>query len=120
MRAGLILCGVSVTWMCAAFGLRVSDAVFSIRGCRSRIKPALLQVRAIESGLTQYQIDHDPCTATKDDLIGNGYVDRKTFEDPWGTTITFACHYGPDGDVRVQSAGPDRVFGTADDIIGEF
>jgi len=120
VRAGLILCGMAVTWMCAAFGLLASDMVFGPIRCHSAFKPALQQVRTIEYAVARYQIDHDPCTATKDDLIGNGYVDRKTFEDPWGTTITFACHYGPDGDVRVQSAGPDRVFGTADDIIGEF
>jgi len=116
VRAGLILCGVAVTWMCAAFGLRVSDAVFSIRGCRSRIKPALLQVRAIESGLTQYQIDQNRCPRTKDDLIDSGFVVRTAFEDPWGTPIAFKC---TSDDIRVRSAGPDRVFGTADDVTNE-
>jgi len=116
VRAGLILCGVAVTWMCAAFGLLASEMVFGRPGCRLRVKPAVLQVRDIASAISQYMIDQNRCPRTKDDLIDNQYVVRKTFEDPWGTTITFTCPDGPDDEVRVRSAGPDHIFGTNDDV----
>ena len=114
-RAGLLLCGVALTWTCAAFGLLASYVIVTGGGChmRSQVKPALHQVRAIESAVSWYQIDHDRCPKTKDDLIANGYVDRKTFDDPWSTPIRFTCDTD---DVRVSSAGADRVFGTWDDV----
>jgi hypothetical protein len=38
--------------------------------------------------------------------------------DPWGTPIHFSVT--ADGTVHARSAGPDRTFGTADDITGDF
>ncbi len=117
VRAGLILCGVAVTWMCAAFGLLASDMIFR-GGCRlpTKHKPALYQVRTIEHAVARYQIDHDKCPETMDDLIDNAYVDHNTFVDPWGTPIRFTCIRE---DIRVDSAGADRAFGTADDVMNE-
>lgn len=36
-----------------------------------------------------------------------------TGEDPWGTDYQLSCE---DGEINVRSAGPDREFGTDDDI----
>ncbi len=38
--------------------------------------------------------------------------------DPWGTPIQFSV--SADGTVHARSAGPDKTFGTADDIKGDF
>jgi hypothetical protein len=36
--------------------------------------------------------------------------------DPWGTSIPFSCS----GDaIIVKSAGPDRLFGTFDDVAND-
>ncbi|HEX4140796.1 MAG TPA: hypothetical protein VHY09_10650 [Candidatus Methylacidiphilales bacterium] len=37
--------------------------------------------------------------------------------DPWGTPLQFSV--GADGELRARSAGPDQVFGTADDVSAE-
>jgi hypothetical protein len=119
VRAGLLLCGVALTWTCAAFGLLAANMLVAGEGCHShsQFKPALRQVRTIKYAVARYQIDHDRCPATRDELIANGYVDRKRFDDPWGKPITFTCDTD---NVRVTSSGPDRVSGTADDVSDEF
>jgi hypothetical protein len=38
--------------------------------------------------------------------------------DPWGTPVRMPV--GADGGLRMTSAGPDRIFGTADDINSDF
>ena len=50
---------------------------------------------------------------TSDDLIAGGYIDEPRFLDPWRTRIAFSCS---EEDTTARSAGPDRVFGTSDDV----
>jgi len=37
--------------------------------------------------------------------------------NPWGTP--FRITFGPNSDVSVISAGPDKIFGTPDDITNQ-
>jgi hypothetical protein len=110
-QATLLFLGVALTWTCAAFGLFVA----TIHRCPSpRISYAKRRVEAVEQAVIAYRADHGGgCPKTKDELIDDGYVDKRNFRDPWGKTIQFRC----DGEhVRVGSAGPDNIGGTADDV----
>ena len=52
--------------------------------------------------------------------MADGSVGARDFVDPWGTSIVYSCSTeDPDGDVTVRSAGPDRIFNTADDITND-
>jgi len=111
-RAGLLFCGVALTWTCAAFGLFVGhmgNCTLSIPGFRE----AVVRVGEVRQALTTYQIERNRCPTTSDDLVAGGYIDERRFLDPWRTRIAFSCS---GEETNVRSAGPDRVFGTADDI----
>jgi hypothetical protein len=109
-----VLYGTLFTWLCAAIGLRF----FFTHSCSPgpRIAYAKSRVRAIERALTEYQLDWNDCPRPKDALIDGGYLDSRNFTDPWEKTISFRCSVDED---RVVSAGPDRIFGTADDVTNE-
>ena len=111
-RAGLLFCGVALTWTCAAFGLFLGDmgsCTLSIPGFRE----ARVRVGEVHQAVTTYQIERNRCPTTSDDLIGGGYIDARRFVDPWRKWIAFSCSAD---DTTVTSAGPDRIFATADDI----
>ena len=111
-RAGLLFCGVALTWTCAAFGLFVGDmgnCTLSVPAFRE----ARVRVSEVRQALMTYQIERSRCPTTSDDLIAGGYIDARRFVDPWRKWIAFSCS---EEDTTVRSAGPDGVFGTPDDV----
>jgi len=109
-RTCALLVGVAFTWLCAALGL----CTLSLHTTRApRLTFAKRRVSAVEHAVTHYWLDHDRCPTKKSDLIANGYVDARNLEDPWGKAIQFSCS---DETAVARSAGPDRTFGTWDDI----
>lgn len=67
--------------------------------------------------LVHYGVDHaDQCPRSMSVLVAHGYLGRP-LTDYWGTALAFTCTspYSTD-DSLVVSAGPDRKFGTRDDI----
>jgi hypothetical protein len=116
LRSALLFCGVALTWTCAAFGMLVSQLAFGSHGCPSTARIASLRVREIDNAIAQYQVDQQRCPKTSDDLIAGKYVSPRGMVDPWQRTIHFKCS---DEDTRVESAGPDGIFGTADDVKNE-
>ena len=86
------------------------------RGCSfvaSKNSVAGWRVAGAARAVADYSLEHQGCPTTRDDLIGGGYIDASSFVDPWGTSIAYWC---ADDAANVISAGPDRTFGTADDI----
>jgi hypothetical protein len=109
-----ILCGVAVTWTCAAFGL----LVLSGHGhYGSGMKQANGKVRRVEQALNEYSLDRGRCPPKRMDLIAGGYLRAKDLLDPWGKPIEYSCS---DDAVKVESAGQDRTFGTPDDVKNEY
>jgi hypothetical protein len=110
----LISCGIALTWLCAVAGLFV---LADLRGplCHgiSKVRMAHDKALELEMGLERFYIDNDRCPGGTDELIRGHYVTARAFLDSWGTAIAFSCSHD---DVRASSAGPDRIFGTADDI----
>jgi hypothetical protein len=116
-RSALLLCGVALTWTCAAFGLLVAQFELGACRCPSRVKIASLRVREIDNAIAQYQIDQRRCPKRPNDLLVGKYVSARGLVDPWERDIQFTC--ADNGDTRVASAGPDGIFGTSDDIRNE-
>ena len=75
-----------------------------------------MTVADVRSSITQYQIDERQCPPSRDVLISDKYVNARQLVDPWGTSIAYWCH---DEDVEIRSAGPDKLFNTADDLTNE-
>jgi len=105
-----ILGGIGVTWAAAGFGYLLLHP----RGCVVKVRPGLMRVRETRQGISRFLFDNNRCP-TRDDLAGH-YVSPRSLVDPWGTSITFHCS---SDDIGVRSAGPDRVFHTADDITSD-
>jgi hypothetical protein len=112
-KLGAILCGIALTWAAAAVGL----FFLTSRGCvgfvESKDHIAFRRVADIERALADYSLEHHRCPTKRDDLIDGGYIDAPSLVDPWGTSIASWCSHDA---ADVISAGPDRTFGTADDI----
>jgi hypothetical protein len=80
---------------------------------RAQLHIAATRVKESSRGATSYRGDRLRCPTTED-LLAGGYVSAGALTDPWGTAIAFHCSDA--GEVIVRSAGPDRLFSTADDI----
>lgn len=110
VRICAILCGIAVTLACATVGF----ARVWLTGCRtgSKVGAAKARVRTIEQVLFEYRAVEFrwPTTA---DLVEKRYLSPRELVDPWGTIIVYRCS---GDDPTVISAGPDRAFGTEDDI----
>jgi hypothetical protein len=114
-RAGIVAAlfvGVAITWMAAAFGYQLVRP----HGCGSPTRLATLRARETLASVIMFQVEHHRCP-TRADLLTGKYVRSGSLVDPWGTSITFHCL--PDDDAIVRSAGPDRLFNTADDITSD-
>jgi hypothetical protein len=111
-RLCAVLCGIALTWTCAAFGLFVLTADrCTLRTPKSQVARA--RVREIEDAVSHYRLARGQCPPTSDDLFKHTDVNPSSLLDPWGTSIPYWCS---DDGAEAISAGPDRIFGTADDI----
>jgi hypothetical protein len=102
---------MALTWVCAWSGLRT---VFW-SGCHiSNEKRARLRVHEVSTVITEFTVDQDRCPRTQEDLLASN-LSSETLVDPWGTSLFFSCSSRA---IVVISAGPDRRFQTADDVLG--
>ena len=110
-----VLCGIALTWASAAFGLFLLTADrCTLRA--SQVQIARWRVREIEDAVSHYWVERGQCPPTSDDLFRHTDVGPSSLIDPWGTSIPYWCS---DDGAEALSAGPDRIFGTADDITAE-
>src|SRR5688572_5757384 len=108
-----VVCGAAVTWVVAAAGYHLLLNPLHCGG--GGVKPTRGRVAEIARGVAFYQLDNPFRCPDRDELVGEEYVSRHALVDAWGTSITFHCKPS-DADIVVRSAGPDKVFHTADDI----
>jgi type II secretory pathway pseudopilin PulG len=91
----------------------------------------------LETALESYKAEHGDYPSSTEDgqvaklLIGDksrkgyfapnaGWINSKgEFIDGWGTPLHFRRHTGGGGWIEIISAGPDKIFGTADDITNQ-
>jgi hypothetical protein len=69
---------------------------------------------AIAAAAGLYRTENDDCP-TMDDLARLGIVDKtRRLTDPWGNQFEIIC--GTSGEILVESAGPDTIRHTEDDV----
>jgi hypothetical protein len=110
--------GLAATGLAVFVGLTTAEAVTHAGCCGvSRVRTAFLRARAGHDAIEWFVIDHGRCPAGHQELVAERYLDALDLHDPWGTSIALGCG-APEGDtiVTARSAGPDRMFGTPDDI----
>jgi hypothetical protein len=72
--------------------------------------------RSVKVWMIQFGVGYDPTQVTLDRLRDDMGVTEAQLQDPWGTTMRYRA--SPDA-FQVLSAGPDRRFGTGDDLAVE-
>ncbi|MEZ4324979.1 MAG: prepilin-type N-terminal cleavage/methylation domain-containing protein [Polyangiales bacterium] len=78
----------------------------------AKVKLARVDAATVRQAARVFQLNEGHCP-TMEQLQQSGGLDEETrTEDPWETPFHLDCDNGP----RVLSAGPDREFGTDDDI----
>jgi hypothetical protein len=115
-RLCAILCGVALTWMCASFGLSLLHDYRSTCHGPCKQHTARRGVANIEQAILLFAIDENRCPSGNDELIRGHYVAVAGLVDPWGTAIAYSC---VNGEPKARSAGPDRRFGTPDDVTSD-
>jgi hypothetical protein len=80
----------------------------------AQIRLSRVMTMAYRVGGSLYLISHTACPTAAELLAANVVPDSVSTEDAWGTPFRITCG---GGQITVTSAGPDQVFGTADDIV---
>jgi hypothetical protein len=102
--------GVTLTLAAAAFGLyRLMDGTQThcSRG------PAVVRgvVAEVSQAAQQFAVEQGRCPEDTRELVKQGNL-RRQVRDAWGNELRLFCR-------TAVSSGPDRSFGTADDIASE-
>jgi hypothetical protein len=81
------------------------------------VQLARVQASMLVEEVEFFRAEHNRLPETLDELVSSGVVDSIP-NDPWGGK--YRLRAGDDeGTSVVESAGPDRVFGTDDDVVGK-
>jgi hypothetical protein len=112
-RLSAILCGIALTWFCAATGLFLLGELNGPFRCNRSWSLARGRISELKEGLYQFKIDNNRCPTGNGELLASHYVTSQSLVDPWGTPLAFSCS---DEDVDARSAGPDHIFETDDDV----
>ena len=102
-------------WLAAIAGMMLLG-IYAERRARCRgtpLRTARCQLDAVAQAVEQYRVLERRCPRDIDTLVTRGLL-RRTPTDPWGSAFRMECTR--DARPYVWSAGPDRRFGTADDL----
>lgn len=81
------------------------------------LRVAKLVVDGAYDELEAFAAEQYRCPASESELVETGYASSRA-KDSWGTSLLFHCALERAGyTIWVTSAGPDRTFGTCDDIM---
>lgn len=85
---------------------------------QARISAAKQSISAIESAIDLYEMDNgrfpDSLQNLVDESKGQAYLKKaEQLNDPWGTQFQYTKSVSS---YSIVSAGPDKAFGTADDV----
>jgi hypothetical protein len=83
--------------------------------CPCRRDETRWRIKTLRSALSAYRVEvDDSCPPSLPELVEHRFLPAPL--DAWEQPLSFVCPgtHDPDGDV--SSAGPDQLFGTADDI----
>ena len=82
---------------------------------KAELSTALEDARSLRKAIELWQVQNSEDTCpTMGQLVADKQINSDSHQvDPWGQEWSFSC---VDGEIYVQSNGPDRKPGTADDI----
>lgn len=83
---------------------------------KARIRTTRADAEKVRSAASMFVAENsDKDCPNTDDLVKEGFLDKgKRINDAWDTAFEIKC----EGDnIQVSSAGPDKQFGTPDDIV---
>ena len=78
----------------------------------SRVRLAGIDAATVRQAARAFELDEGRCPSMEQLLSSAALDEEARTVDPWDTPFRLECSDGP----RVSSAGPDREFGTEDDI----
>jgi hypothetical protein len=111
---------VYATMTCLRFGFGgglVKELGRSQCGHGSGLRRAKVVVERARDELEQFALEQHRCPTSEGELVETGYSSLPA-KDPWGTSLLFHCAVERSGyTIWATSAGPDRTFGTSDDIM---
>jgi hypothetical protein len=76
------------------------------------LRMASVDVATVRQTARAFELNEGRCPSMEEVLSSAALDDEARTVDPWDTPFRLECSDGP----RVSSAGPDREFGTEDDI----
>lgn len=98
--------------------LILASLVWAAQRCSvaSSVRETQQAVVQVQAAAIAWQIDHgDQQCPNMKQIIGGKYLPSQTrMADAWGQALRITCHQLTIG---VKSAGPDGIWGTADDVI---
>ena len=77
-----------------------------------RVRLAGIDAATVRQAARAFELHEGRCPSMDELLSSAALDDEARTVDPWDTPFRLECSDGP----RVSSAGPDREFGTEDDI----
>jgi hypothetical protein len=80
----------------------------------AQIRISGVMAQALRVGAAVWQVSHPGCPTAADLIAAHTVPDAVTKDDAWETPFRVSCE---GKSPMVTSAGPDRKFGTPDDII---
>jgi len=124
MRAGLIAIAVLVSVVLAAAWVGVGASPLDLaralvfaavsRPRRSLVERARDGARAVKAAAVMHiNLEDGASCPTLEDLVRSNHLAPASTLDPWGTPYVLRCE---GDDIRVSSAGRDRIAGTGDDV----
>ncbi|MFN4244957.1 MAG: competence type IV pilus major pilin ComGC [Brevinematia bacterium] len=82
----------------------------------ARKRATELEMRGIIASIYNYRLSTYSLPVSLKDLVNEGYIKSSALVDEWGTDYKFEVK---NNKVVITSAGPDKRFGTKDDIVVE-
>jgi len=79
---------------------------------RSMVQVAGIDAATVRQAARAFELNEGRCPTMEELLRSAALDDEARTVDPWDTPFRLECGDGP----RVASAGPDREFGTEDDV----
>jgi len=80
-------------------------------------KAAQIELRQYQIAIQTFKVDSNTLPSSSKELLEKGYITKELLTDPWNTE--YRIENTSENTIKIISAGPDRRFGTKDDITEE-
>ncbi len=81
-------------------------------------KAAQIELRQYQIAIQAFKVDSGTVPLSTRELLESGYITKELLTDPWNTE--YRIEESSENTIKIISAGPDKRFGTKDDIKEEI